>query len=213
MFQKDIQVGWFAFEGEKFSPNLKDYSNCIDIVAWVNPNRFAQKGKRGLILLSDATECIWSDEYCSIDVSDKNDGWFNTQKLLAYGAIHNVNFPAAEWCCSYSKNGVKKGQAFLPAVYQLKRIMVNCEIVNNSLSQIGAPLISDWCWSSSSYKQTILEKAQEKLTDLFSRFGLYRWSLQPLQKPHLGAMIVYTDGVMIGNLKSYRLTVRAVVSF
>ncbi len=213
MLQKDIHVGWFAFEGEKFSPTPRDYSNCLGIVAWVNPSRFAPKGKRGLILLSDAMECIWSDEYCNVDVSDKNDGWLNTQKLLAYGATHNVKFPAAEWCCSYIKNGVKKGQAFLPAVYQLKRIMVNCDKVNDALSQIGAPLISDWCWSSSSYKQTVWETAQEKLKELFSRVGLYKWSLRPLKKAHVGAMIVYTDGVVIGNLKSYRLTVRAVMSF
>ena len=174
MGQKGVCVGWFAFEGEKFSPASNAYSNCLGIVAWVNPNRFARAGKRGLILLLDATECIWSDAYCNVDVSDRNDGWLNTQKILVYGATHNVKFAAAEWCHSYTKNGVKKGQAFLPAVYQLKRIMVNCEKVNESLSQIGAPLISDWCWSSTSYKQTVLETAQEKLKILFSKLGLYR---------------------------------------
>ncbi len=148
-----LEVGWYAFEGKKFSPNPKAYPNCQGVVAWLNPDPNAPKGKRGLILTPEVFVELWEEVCIQTGIGDMADGQTNTQKLLAYGKEHGIKFPAAEWCASYSKNGVKAGQGFLPAVNQLEQIVVKIEVINLSLAQIGGVILDSLILSSTEFNE------------------------------------------------------------
>ena len=147
----EVKVGWYAFAGGKFSPDPNAYANCQGVVGWVNPDKNALQGQRGLIVTSDEVEMMWSDSYCETNIKDEYDGKGNTEKLIAYGKAHDISFPAAEWCAQYSQNGVKPGEGFMPASEQLKRIVANREIVNPALQKINGVELSGWIWSSSEH--------------------------------------------------------------
>ncbi len=214
MKKNKIKVGWYAFEGGNFSPIPNAYPNCQGVVAWLNPNKFARKGQRGLILIPEDIKAVWSNEYCEVDVTDKNDGYCNTQKILAYGKANSVKFPAAEWCATYSKNGIKSGMAFMPALNQLKKMMRYHEEINEALSQIGGDLLEDWCWSSTSFKNTLLKMIFAKLKKILVLFGLRKKNVsRPFTNSQLAAKIVYPDGTAIALMKSYKEKVRAVIAF
>ena len=147
----EVKVGWYAFAGGKFSPVSDTYPNCQGVVGWVNPDKSAPKGQRGLIVTPDEVKKAWSSVNCETNIKDEYDGKGNTEKLIAYGKAHGISFPAAEWCVRYSKNGVRPGEGFMPALKQLERIVANRELVNPSLRRIGGGELDGWIWSSSEY--------------------------------------------------------------
>ena len=147
----EVEVGWYAFAGGKFSPDSDTYPNCQGVVGWVNPDKSAPKGQRGLIVTPDEVKKAWSSVNCETNIKDEYDGKGNTEKLIAYGKKCKINFPAAEWCAAYCKNGVRPGEGFMPAKEQLKRIVANRKIVNPALQKIGGGELDGWYWSSSEY--------------------------------------------------------------
>ena len=147
----DVKVGWYAFAGGKFSPAPDAYANCQGVVGWVNPDKSAPQGQRGLIVTLDEVKKAWSDKHCETNIKDEYDGKGNTEKLIAYGKAHDISFPAAEWCAQYSQNGVRPGEGFMPASEQLKRIVANRKIVNPALQKIGGIILDGWIWSSCEY--------------------------------------------------------------
>ena len=153
-FFSEVKVGWYAFAGGKFSPDPDSYPNCQGVVGWVNPDKNAPQGQRGLIVTPDEVKKAWSDKHCETNIKDEYDGKGNTEKLIAYGKAHDISFPAAEWCAQYSKNGVKPGEGFMPASEQLKLIVANRKIVNPALQKIGGIILDGWIWSSSEYSSS-----------------------------------------------------------
>ena len=147
----EVEVGWYAFAGGKFSPDSDAYPNCQGVVGWVNPDKNAPEGQRGLIITPDEVEMMWSDKYYETNIKDEYDGKGNTEKLIAYGKKCKINFPAAEWCAAYCKNGVRPGEGFMPSKEQLKRIVANRMIVNPALQKINGVELSGWIWSSSEH--------------------------------------------------------------
>ena len=150
-FFSEVKVGWYAFAGGKFSPNPDSYPNCQGVVGWVNPDKSAPQGQRGLIVTLEQFQKQWSRKDCKTYARDEDDGKANTEMLIAYGKAHGISFPAAEWCNAYCKNGVKPGEGFMPAKEQLKRIVANRKIVNPALQKIGGIILDGWIWSSSEY--------------------------------------------------------------
>ena len=182
-FFSEVKVGWYAFAGGKFSPVSDTYPNCQGVVGWVNPDKSAPQGQRGLIVTPDEVKKAWSDKDCETNIKDEYDGKGNTEKLIAYGKKHKINFPAAEWCAQYSKNGVRPGEGFMPASEQLKLIVANRKIVNPALQGIGGIILDGWYWSSSEYS-----------------YGT-AW------------LVYAYDGSVYGNSKYYNLYVRCVLAF
>ena len=144
------KVGWFAFEGEKYSPNPKAYPNCQGVVSWVNPDKDAPVGKKALILLPETFCSNWGC-WKMVDATSFDDGRLNTQKILKYASEHKLNFPAAEWCASYCKNGISQGEVFWPAVNQLDAFARNIDVINLALKQIGGKELYGICLSSSEH--------------------------------------------------------------
>ena len=149
--ETEVKVGWFAFAGGKFLPDANAYPNCQGVVAWLNPDPNAPVGKRGLILMPDY-ECLnWTRTKMETEAQDEYEGRNNMHKILCYTKDHGIKFPAMEWCYVYSKNGVKIGEAFLPAKGQWWDIIENLKIINESLVKIGGAVLSGMIWSSTEY--------------------------------------------------------------
>ena len=182
-FFSEVKVGWYAFAGGKFSPDPNAYPNCQGVVGWVNPDKNAPQGQRGLIVTPDEVKKAWSDKDCETNIKDEYDGKGNTEKLIAYGKKHKINFPAAEWCNTYCKNGVRPGEGFMPSKEQLKRIVANRKIVNPALQKIDGIILDGWYWSSSEYTY------------------------------HDAWLVYAYDGSVYGNSKYYNLYVRCVLAF
>ena len=176
-FFSEVKVGWYAFAGGKFSPDPDSYPNCQGVVGWVNPDKNAPQGQRGLIVTPDEVKKAWSDKHCETNIKDEYDGKGNTEKLIAYGKAHDISFPAAEWCAQYSKNGVKPGEGFMPASEQLKLIVANRKIVNPALQKIGGIILDGWIWSSSeySYRGAWCVTANNGSVDWDVKSGIYRY--------------------------------------
>lgn len=151
MEENEIRVGRYAFEGGKFSLDPNAYPNCQGVVAWLNPKSSAPIGQRGLILTPDEVRLEWSDKYIDVGIGYEDDGQANTYKLVTCGKRYGIKFPAAEWCHSYSKNGVIPGEGFLPAKNQLKSIVINQNIINLALEKIGGTILRGWIWSSTDH--------------------------------------------------------------
>ena len=168
-----IEVGYYAFAGGKFSKDPNAYPNCQGVVAWLNPDPNAPIGKRGLILMPDAMLKLWADKNCETGIGDEEDGHANTKGLIAYGKEHGVSFPAAEWCYAYSKNGVKPGEGFLAAKKQLEWIVANCDAINSSLEKIGGKILKNWIWSS-------FESCYTGAWCVFADYGNVDWDYKKL---------------------------------
>ena len=141
----------YAFEGGKFSRNKDAYPNCQGVVGWINPDPKAREGDRVYVVLSEQQNLQYSNkDNCEVGADDLYDGRFNTQKLIEYSKGRNFKFPAAMYAYCYVKNGVKKGEAFLPAKKQLERVVENCDGVKKALKLIGGTF-EGWLWSSSEY--------------------------------------------------------------
>lgn len=148
MMENEIQVGYFAFAEKKFSPDPNAYPNCQGVVAWLNPDENALIGQKGLILIPETVITIWANKLCFIDVQDSLDGCANTQKIWDYARKNDVSFPAFRNCLRYSKNGIKAGEAFVPAIEQLQKIMLNQDIIDVSLSKINGDCLNATIMSS-----------------------------------------------------------------
>lgn len=148
-----IKVGWYAFEGAKFSPNPKAYPNCQGVVGWLNPNPNAPIGQRGLILTPDEELYPYADGYYCAGSVDENDGKFNTIKMLLYNRNCNTVFCSAVWCSAHPRKGVRDGEAFFPAKNQLKKVIANRRIINPALERINGDIIDGLYISSTEYNE------------------------------------------------------------
>lgn len=144
----DLQVGCYAFENGCFSLNEHTYSDLLGVVAWLNPDKNAPAGFRGLILLPNEICDVWQTRKIQTNVCDRQNGEKNTQDLMAlYGK--GICFPAVEWLKEYNKKALEK--AFIPAVEQMVRIVKNTEKVNPALKKIGGAMLSGWIFSSTEH--------------------------------------------------------------
>ena len=148
-----VEPGWFAFARGKFSPYPEAYPNCQGVVGWVNPDKNAPKGQRGLIVIPEQVVQVWSVEACVVGVTDEEDGQGNTKKILAYAREKNCFFGAALFCGMYCKNGVRQGECFLPARRQLERIYDNESVINPSLEAIDGDSFKGNICSSTEYDE------------------------------------------------------------
>lgn len=147
----NVKVGWYAFANGKFSSDKNAYSDLLGVVAWINPNKNALKGSRGLILLRDELNEVWQTKKCLTNISDSDNGEENTEKCEKVSLNRGISFPLFEWCKNYTKRTGKK--VFVPAINQLIKISKNLDTINNSLKDIKSPILKGWVVSSTECNQ------------------------------------------------------------
>lgn len=76
----------------------------------------------------------------------------NTDTIVAYAKANNKSFPAAQNCASFYTVGTKKGDWYLPATGELKRLADNKTIVNRALSLLK---VAELCtYSTCNYRSS-----------------------------------------------------------
>ena len=146
--RRQTKLFWYAFEGGKFSPNHDAYPNCQGVVGWINPYPTARDGCKVYVVLPEQKQVPYASKHCYVGAISSDSGRGNTRKLIEYGKEYGVKFSAAEYAYNYTKNGVKEGEAFLPAQEQLKNVIYNCAGIRKALRLIGGTF-EGWLWSSS----------------------------------------------------------------
>lgn len=148
--RSQAKLFWYAFEGGMFSPDPKAYPNCQGVVGWINPDLNALEGNKIYVVLPEQKFLQYSEECFLTGADDLYDGLANTLKLIEYGQEHHIRFPAVEFAFNYCQNGVKQGEAFLPARDQWKCVCASCGCIRKALKLIGGTF-EGWLWSSSEY--------------------------------------------------------------
>lgn len=143
-------VGWYAFQGGNFAPHPNAYPDLLGVVAWVNPNKKAPKGHRGLIVLPNGTYAEWASVNGDVEVLDNSNGWLNTSLIASYAKKHKCN-SLVDTCLTGNKQKLTKDGVFIPSLRQLEVIVSNADVINRSLEAIGGLKLSDWIWSSTEY--------------------------------------------------------------
>ena len=145
-----VKIGWYAFAGGLFSPDKSAFPDCQGVVGIINDDPKAKEGNRVKVVLRHQENLKWCEEYIYTKVIDDDNGRENTRRLLEYGKKKDIKFPAMEFAQDYNYDGVKAGEAYVPAKNELMKLSKNYGVIKKALEQID----SSWksCrWSSSEY--------------------------------------------------------------
>ena len=143
-----VDIGWYAFAGGHFSPNKDAYPNCQGVIGIINDDPTAKEGNRVKVVLRHQKELKWCEKIIYTGVIDVNNGKENTRRLLEFGKKKGIKFPAMAFAQDYAFDGVKAGEAYVPARDELKELSKNFKVIDDALNQIGSSF-DDWYWSSS----------------------------------------------------------------
>ena len=159
--EQDCEIGDILYENKKCYGKAPDGKTAIGVVF--------DAGNRLAVAL-DEKKLAWGDtsykaamEYCqyssgAISTSGCNSsiaisscapsGKDNTMAIIAV-VDSEKEYPAAEYCNSYSTIGTKAGEWFLPSIAELLQLSNNYAVVNIKLTALNKTLISDNnYWSS-----------------------------------------------------------------
>ena len=80
------------------------------------------------------------------------DGKTNTKTLVEFSSANQMSFPAASYAYSYTTQGTSTRDWYLPAGAELQLIFNEKEKLNETLSALGAQILENsYFWSSSEY--------------------------------------------------------------
>jgi len=131
-----LRIGWYAFEGGRFSPYPDTFPNLIGVVAWLKPDLDAKAGERGFVILFDEYYGEWSLRNLLFCVRDSSDGAQNTKTMLQRVKSLKISIPVAEFCEKVS-NKIDWADAFIPAYKQLDKIASSYSIIRDAFEVVG----------------------------------------------------------------------------
>ena len=143
-----VQVGWYAFAGGHFSADKNAYPNCQGVIGIINDDPDTEEGYRVKVVLRHQGKLEWCEKIIYTGVADVNNGKENTRRLLEYGKKKGIKFPTMEFAQGYTFDGVKPGEAYVPAVNELEELSDNFKAIDDALEQVGSTF-NDYYWSSS----------------------------------------------------------------
>ena len=139
--------GMYYYSDGTISAEVLSEKQISGVVGWVD-----ESSKHGLILGLRETELPWSGDDLVADAF-REDGRENTRLILKAAQKKMRMAEAAEWCAKYAFDGIQAGAAFLPGMYELKKIFKNLGVIQDALGKINRPPLKEdvWYWSSSEY--------------------------------------------------------------
>ena len=144
--EKSCEVGDILYENKKCYVKAIDGKTAIGIV-------FDAENRLAVALDEAETTLKWGGTGILIgSAAQGTSGKSNTAAILTYGEANNIEYPAAEYCNTYSTAGTKAGDWFLPSLEELKLLADNFSGINSLLTVLGKQTIGDeYYWSSSEY--------------------------------------------------------------
>ena len=142
---KKITPGMFVYADGLIYPEIIKGRQIKAIVGSV-------KGFEVLAVCLQETRLPWSNIWLeAITTSKKIGGQEATRKILKIYHGKEQMATAAQWCYDYDRDGVQKGEAFLPSLTELEELFANRDAINVSLKVLGVALLESWYWSSTEY--------------------------------------------------------------
>ena len=94
----------------------------------------------------------WASKWLEVpETEEMLSGKKATHKILKIAQKEHTKAEAAQWCYNYDRDGVKRGEAFLPSITELEQLCANGVAINASLNALGVALLDGWYWSSTEY--------------------------------------------------------------
>ncbi len=94
----------------------------------------------------------WASKWLEVpETEEMLSGKKATHKILEIAQKEHTKAEAAQWCYNYDRDGVKRGEAFLPSITELEQLCANGVAINASLNALGVALLDGWYWSSTEY--------------------------------------------------------------
>jgi len=91
----------------------------------------------------------WSSDWLEAKATQEMTGGKEaTRKLLEISRKKLQEAEAAQWCCHYTQDGIKQGEAYLPSLEELSRIYVNKDEINYALETLLLIRLLGVYWSS-----------------------------------------------------------------
>jgi len=136
---RNLKVGDYAFRSGLFSPHPETYPFCIGVIGWLNPDKNAPKGQRGLIVWPEQIVASWMQTPSLTGVADCSNGKANTQELVNAQRRIGSYICGVNYCLDNTPD--LPFDLYWPAVDELKKITENCEIIRPALEKIEGEFI------------------------------------------------------------------------
>lgn len=160
LISKDkVSVGWLMLNDKTFvHPSLfdKEIMQAVGIVCETDENGYN-------IMSLEETIKQWCEKLVKVEglktfgeekaYTDRK-GQEHCKIISKQEEFDNGVFPAVKWCLEYQTEGTKKGDWYLPAVGELRNMILNMQAINASLiwTSVGVTLNTlKYYWSSSAY--------------------------------------------------------------
>lgn len=96
----------------------------------------------------------WSRDDLEIEELRKREhgGKEATKLILEASHVKFKRAEAAQWCFDYAEDGVRKGEAFLPSITELRKVDANFEVIDIALRGLGGTSFTKHYWGPGDVK-------------------------------------------------------------
>lgn len=160
-----------------------DKTCSVVLLSGKNPIGIVFSSENRLAVALNERKLVWSVDSSEIgSAAQGTSGKSNTAAILAYGEANSIEFPAAEYCNSYSTGGTKAGDWFLPSIEELKLLSNNFSEINNALKLLGKPTLpegeNEYYWSSSELNRDNFYAKKLMLSSGYTKYDNKKGSLR-----------------------------------
>lgn len=137
-----VTPGMFVYVDGLISSEIIEGRQIKAVIGYV-------EGSEALAIGFEVDGIPWSSGLLGVKASRRmTKGQEATREIMECSSKAEETAGAAWWCCSYNKDGVKRGEAFLPSLDELKKLSENRDAINASLEALNMPYFSSVYWSS-----------------------------------------------------------------
>ena len=139
---KRVLPGMFVYVDGLISSEIIEGRQIKAVVGSVN-------GSDVLAVCLHEAKLPWASKWLEVpETEEMLSGKKATHKILEIAQKEHTKAEAAQWCYNYDRDGVKRGEAFLPSITELEQLCANGVAINASLNALGVALLDGWYWSS-----------------------------------------------------------------
>lgn len=144
---KVVTPGMFVYVDGLISSEIIEGRPIKAVVGSVN-------GSDVLAVCLHEAELPWASEWLEVpETEEMLSGKKATHKILEIAQKEHTKAEAAQWCYNYDRDGVKRGEAFLPSITELEQLCANGAAINASLKALNAGCFWLRFWSSTQYNK------------------------------------------------------------
>lgn len=140
-----VVPGMFVYTDGLISQKLIEGRQIKAVVGYVD-------GSDVLAVCLHEAKLPWASKWLEVpETEEVLSGKKATHKILEIAQKEHTKAEAAQWCYNYDRDGVKRGEAFLPSITELEQLCANGVAINASLNALGVELLEGWYWTSTEY--------------------------------------------------------------